>query len=122
MNDMPSRNCHKCHTDWESGDKRQPGFKETCVKCNAYLHCCKNCRFQRPSAHNQCYIPNTEWVGDRAGANFCEEFEFARTDPASGKIETSSESARTALDALFGNGDTAEEAENRSGFDDLFKN
>ena len=118
---MSSRNCHKCRTDWESGDKRQPGFKETCVKCNAYLHCCRNCRFHRPSAHNQCYIPNTEWVGDRAGANFCEEFEFSITDPATGESTSAREDVRTTLDALFGDGGSAEEGERPSGFDDLFK-
>lgn len=118
---MPSKNCHKCHTDWESGDKRQPGFKETCLKCNAYLHCCRNCKHHRPSAHNQCYIPNTEWVGDRAGANFCEEFEFAMTDAATGEGPPAGEGVRTALDTLFGNDDASEEDRPPSGFDDLFK-
>jgi hypothetical protein len=118
---MPSKNCHKCRTDWESGDKRQPGFKETCIQCNAYLHCCKNCKFHKPSMHNQCYIPGTEWVGDRCGANFCEEFEFAVTDPAAGEAMTTSEGVRKALDALFGEGETPEEKNRPSGFDDLFK-
>jgi hypothetical protein len=118
---MPLKKCHKCHTDWESGDKRQPGFKETCVGCNAYLHCCRNCRFHRPSAHNQCYIPNTEWVGDRSGANFCEEFEFKLSDPATGETIPAREDAKTALDTLFGNLGSTKQDDRPSGFDDLFR-
>ncbi len=118
---MPSNNCHKCHRDWEAGGKPRPGFKETCLNCGAYLHSCKNCRFHRPSMHNQCYIPNTEWVGDRAGANFCEEFEFAMTDPAAGDGETAREAAKPSFEALFGNNSEAGQAPPPSGFDDLFK-
>jgi len=73
------KTCHRCGSEWESPN-RQPGFKEICVRCDAYLHCCKNCKHHRISAPNQCYIPNTEAIGDRAGMNFCEEFEFK--DPA----------------------------------------
>ena len=72
---MDAHYCHKCNTPWEN-DKRSPGFKETCSGCGAYLHCCKNCRFHVPTAHNQCYIPDTEYVVNRAGLNFCEEFAF----------------------------------------------
>ena len=118
---MASKNCHKCRTDWEPGERLQPAFKETCVRCNAYLHCCKNCRHRRPSMHNQCYIPNTEWVGDRAGANFCEEFEFATTDPAAAETTPAGEGARAALDALFGRDGVSEEEQRPTGFDDLFK-
>ncbi len=71
--------------------------------------------------HNQCYIPNTEWVGDRSGANFCEEFEFAATDPATGEGSPASEGVRQALDALFGNGEAPAEEKRPSGFDDLFR-
>ncbi len=118
---MVSKNCHKCHTEWVPGERSQPAFKETCAKCIAYLHCCRNCRHHRPSMHNQCYIPNTEWVGDRAGANFCEEFEFNLTDPAASEPVPARETARDALDALFGEGGPSEEAERPSGFDGLFK-
>ncbi len=118
---MPSKNCHKCHTEWEPGERLHPAFKETCIKCNAYLHCCKNCKFRRPSMHNQCYIPNTEWVGDRAGANFCEEFEFVMTDPTTGEAVPAKEGAREALDALFGKAGIPDDEERPSAFDDLFK-
>jgi hypothetical protein len=52
------------------------GFRATCPKCNAYLHCCLNCRLYSPSSHNHCLSSTTEYVRDAEGANFCEEFEF----------------------------------------------
>lgn len=90
--------CHSCGAAWQ-GDKRAPGPKETC-NCGAYLHCCLNCRFHRPSAHNQCLVPNTEWVGDRRKGNFCDQFEFRRATAGTDKQQQTQ--ARAQLDALFG--------------------
>ena len=112
---MPSHFCHKCGAPWES-EKRQPGFKEVCEKCSAYLHCCKNCRFHVPTAPNQCYIPNTDHVADRKGLNFCEEFDF-REGPPTGRAEAREKAAREGFATLFGE-DAAEES--KPSFDDLF--
>jgi hypothetical protein len=112
------KRCHKCGTEWVS-EKRQPGFRDTCPQCTAYLHCCLNCRFHDPHAHNQCYIPNTEWVGDRRGGNFCEEFEF-RDAVINGEIpEKKQEQARKVLEGLFGE-DVVSSRKPKS-LDDLFK-
>jgi len=70
--------CHSCGLEWVS-EKKQPAVKESCEDCGAYLHCCLNCRFYDEHVHNKCAIPTTEWVGDRAGCNFCDEFTFADT-------------------------------------------
>jgi len=94
------KRCHKCGAPWMS-EKKQPAVKEYCENCTAYLHCCKNCRFHAPSRHNQCQIGTTEWVGDREGANFCDEFEFADAD-TQGKDTAKSAKAKDALDSLFG--------------------
>lgn len=67
--------CFHCKAPWES-TLRQPAVKETCGQCGAYLHCCKNCRFYRRGYPNDCYIPDTEKIADKARANFCDEFEF----------------------------------------------
>lgn len=109
------KTCHVCGTPWES-PKRQPGVKETCPTCSAYLHCCLNCKHHLPGAHNECYIPNTEFIADRRAANFCDEFEFAdaemkRTD------ETKKEAAKAALDTLFG----APEEKPKNLLDDFFR-
>ena len=98
------KRCHKCGEPWVSS-KRQPAVKECCEACAAYLHCCFNCRHRNPSLHNQCAIPTTDWVGNRTGANFCDEFEFAET--AADKQEANAhEVAQQAFDGLFGDGDT----------------
>jgi len=96
--------------------KRQPGVKEFCAKCSAYLHCCLNCRFRDPALHNECAIPNTEWVGDRKGANFCDEFEFADTSPGTGSSDAKQDKARQAFEGLFG-----ATAPKPKTLDDLFK-
>lgn len=92
--------CYRCGTPWVS-EKKQPGVKEYCTKCSAYLHCCLNCRYHDPSRPNQCVISTTEWVGDRAGANFCDEFEF-RDREESGRSEEERRRAVDMLDQLFG--------------------
>jgi len=112
------KRCHRCGREWEGG-KRQPAVKDFCEGCSAYLHCCLNCRFYDKSAHNQCYIPNTEWVGDKEGANFCDEFEFADAD-AVGPDGTQQGKAKSKLDALFGEKSDASEDRAPSDFDKLF--
>jgi len=69
------KRCYKCGKEWNGG-KERPGPKEFCDGCSAYLHCCLNCRFYDEGAHNKCYIPNTEYIADKTGGNFCDEFEF----------------------------------------------
>jgi len=49
-------------------------FRATCDHCHAWLHACCNCRHYRLGLPNNCAIPGTEYVADREGANFCEEF------------------------------------------------
>ncbi len=67
--------CYKCQSTIELDG--QPGRSETCSKCSAYLHCCLNCTFYDPNAHNQCREPQAEWVKDKEMANFCDFFEAA---------------------------------------------
>ncbi len=112
------RQCHRCGAEWV-GDKRQPGPKEFCAQCTAYLHCCKNCKFHDTSAHNECRIPNTEWVGDRAGCNFCDEFEFADTQPGATRGDVKKAQARDALRSLF-DGDADTMPTGADAFDKLF--
>lgn len=49
-------------------------FRAVCDKCLAWLHACKGCKFYKPGMANSCMVPGTEFVADREGANFCEEF------------------------------------------------
>jgi hypothetical protein len=101
--------CHRCGAVWQ-GAAAQPG---------AYVHCCLNCRFRNPSLHNQCAIPETDWVGDRKHLNFCEQFEFARR-PEAGAAPGPGGDARDRFGALFGDGASADPP-GPKGFDDLFR-
>ena len=49
-------------------------FREMCPHCESYLHCCKNCVNYQVGRPNDCKIPGTEYISDREGLNFCEEF------------------------------------------------
>jgi len=70
----PMRKCFSCGSEVSSRE-RVP-FKELCPHCEAFLHCCMNCRLYSPDAHNHCLSPTTEHVPDVERGNFCDEFEF----------------------------------------------
>jgi hypothetical protein len=72
-------------------------FRDACPSCQAYLHCCLNCRLYSPGAHNYCLSPTTEYVRDVAEANFSEEFEFVARAKAAG-----TDPAKKKFDQLFG--------------------
>lgn len=126
------KRCHRCGTPWES-TLREPAVKEICPQCNAFLHCCRNCRFHSPPLHNQCQIPNSPWVGDRTGCNFCDEFEFRDADAAEAERAAQAR-AREALGDVLGGveprpeagvqesllGDRPEHKDPKDRFKDLF--
>lgn len=76
------------------------GRAEYCRACRAEIHVCRMCRFYDTTKSRQCAEPVAEPVQNKERANFCGYFEpvagrFKPADPAA-------ESARNALDALFG--------------------
>ena len=85
--------CHQCGAAITESVR----FRDTCPSCQAYLHCCLNCRLYSASAHNHCLSSTTEYVGDVAGANFCEEFAFT-----SRKKADATGAAKRRFDQLFG--------------------
>jgi hypothetical protein len=90
------KRCYKCKTVLE--ETRGVGFKDTCPKCLAYLHCCRNCRYYaQRSGH--CTIPYTEPVRDVEGPSYCDEFKFAE---AGEEGPDRREKAKDAWEKLFG--------------------
>jgi len=82
--------------------KKQPGVKEVCQKCNAYLHCCLNCRWYTPGKPNDCMIPNTEKIANREGPNFCDDFEM-KESIVDFSWEEQKIKAKKEFEKLFGN-------------------
>lgn len=78
------------------------GRLDTCDHCGAYLHCCKNCENYDPSRHNQCKIPEADFIRDREEANFCNHFKMLDRDEAP-EADDSVDKAKAALNEMFKN-------------------
>ena len=87
--------CHKCKNELIFEVKLQRA--DTCPHCGVDLHCCKNCKFFDPYAHNGCRESSTLYEPDKEKANFCTYFVFKE-----GVVEKADKAAAmSALDALF---------------------
>jgi len=58
-----------------------PGFDPngTCPKCQAELHCCKQCRFFDSGAQFECTQPIPERISPKDVKNTCKFYEFRTT-------------------------------------------
>ena len=90
------KKCYKCGEPYT--ELNRVSFQAVCPKCQAYLHCCFNCRVYDPYASNRCKSSTTEWVPDRQKYNYCDEFEFAE---AITKKKSCKEDVKTKFDKLF---------------------
>ena len=106
------KTCWNCGWEWE--ETRQPGMGETCPDCFAYIHCCKNCKLYEPTVHNECRSHTSDFVADKAGRNFCEEFLFVVRELVNDDaVAKQSSNARDKFNKLFGDssGATAESSD-----------
>ena len=95
-------NCWKCGEKIEYPSGSRVGRRDTCPKCDADLHCCRNCRFYDPGKHNQCSETQAEWVGDKEAANYCDYFEPNPTLLAgAGQTGSTAGDVRKRFDSLF---------------------
>ena len=88
--------CHACRMEIEFEVKMQR--TDLCPHCGKDLHCCKNCKYWDPSAHNQCLEHVAEYIPDREKTNFCTFFEFRAGEPGD---DSEVVKAKTKLDNLF---------------------
>jgi hypothetical protein len=97
---MLTRHCWKCGREYPLAGS--PGRTETC-ECNADLKCCLNCTSYDPKAAEQCRDRRAELVHDKAAANFCEWFEFARREwVPKAQAQSREAAARAALKRMLG--------------------
>ena len=90
------RLCHHC--GHAIGPVERVGRRDACLHCSADLHCCLNCSFFAPTAHNQCREPHAERQVDKHVGNFCDFFAFRVGRPVKA---TDATDARARLEALF---------------------
>ncbi|MBI1898835.1 MAG: hypothetical protein HYS04_20235 [Acidobacteria bacterium] len=102
--------CHNCSTALPAGTD----FPGNCPKCNAALHCCKQCAHFEPSTRFQCLKPIKVRVAIKDQTNECELFSPRVTvsrdgaqpsatplpPPAAADVKTPRD-ARAAFDNLF---------------------
>ena len=105
------RVCFACGAKLTNRD-RVP-FKELCPECEAFLHCCKNCRLYSPDVHNHCLSNTTEFVSDRERGNFCDEFHFREIEDPNPREEKKQRTEKTRS--------TSKNLSAREKFEQLFK-
>ena len=105
--------CYNCTTALPPGIE----FAGNCPKCNAALHCCKQCSHFDPSTRFQCSKPIPVRISPKDQANECDLFnprvtvarDSAQPQPSgSGMVSPAVAEPRNATDA-------------RAAFDNLFK-
>ena len=64
--------CHQCGL---KAGKGRVEFRALCEGCSGFLHCCMNCRHYDQKSHHECRSwASVEYVKEKDGINFCEEF------------------------------------------------
>jgi hypothetical protein len=88
----------RCHWCGAEISQERVGARDVCDRCRAYLHCCRNCDFFAPGAHNDCREPSAEPVANKEQGNFCD---FFRLGAVGARAAAGRNQARAALDRLF---------------------
>lgn len=112
LQSVAAARCFNCSAMLPAGSD----FPEICPKCNAALHCCKQCAHFEPSTRFQCLKPITVRIASKDQKNDCQLFKprvtvardaapvaqsgAARPSSASPAPRTPSD-ARAAFDNLF---------------------
>jgi hypothetical protein len=115
-------NCWKCGASLQGVPMPLSRLSE-CLVCHAELYVCRMCEFHDPVLRQGCREERAEHVQEKERANFCDYFR-PLPDTFKPPERSAAQTARTRLEALFGN--TEQEADNgsespRSALDDLFK-
>ena len=83
--------CYRCGKEQTGQDR--VSIWDVCASCNAYLHCCKNCRLFSPLGAQGCKSRTVEFVSDKGKANYCDEFVFKESIEESRKEKSNTKDA-----------------------------
>ena len=89
--------CFKCGLEIQLDEK--PRSRDTCPRCDSYLHACYNCRLYDIKAPNQCREPTAIPQREKDHGNNCLHFEIREGKVLDDKKQMSD--ARKKLDDLF---------------------
>ena len=92
--------CWKCGESLKGVPRPITRFAR-CGVCRSDLHVCRLCRHYDPKVLGECRHERAERVVDKEQANYCTYFR-PRPDAHTGAEDQADQSARAALDALFG--------------------
>jgi hypothetical protein len=90
--------CHACATAHRFEDVVPR--RADCERCGSALHCCRNCTFYDPAAHNACRESSAERVVEKDTSNFCDFFRPVSAAGAAAASGAPGASAGAPLDAL----------------------
>ena len=107
--------CFNCSTMLPAGTD----FQGTCPKCNASLHCCKQCAHFEPSTRFQCLKPIPERIAVKDKPNECTFFAVRVTVARDG--QTASAPSFRPIDAGRPPAAPKTPSDARAAFDSLFK-
>lgn len=94
--------------------------RDECPQCSVHLHVCRMCRHFDPGVARQCREDDADDVTDKERLNFCDYFEPSADAFDPGR-KAEADKARSALDALFGEGEADTDGPDTSAADELFK-
>ncbi|MBM3846960.1 MAG: hypothetical protein FJ405_11835 [Verrucomicrobia bacterium] len=95
-----TKHCHKCGWEWPLAPL--PGRNDSCHQCGSDMKCCLNCSSYDPRVAHQCKDRRTEPVAEKHTANFCEYFEFLKSEWKGATTDSREAKARDQLKKLFG--------------------
>lgn len=101
--------CYNCATRLPADTE----FSGNCPKCNAALHCCKQCAHFEPGLRNQCSKPVPKRISPKDVANDCPFFES--------KVTVARDSAHDSPGAAVPAPSPGNARDARAAFDNLFK-
>jgi hypothetical protein len=93
--------CWKCGHKIQYPSGSRVANRDTCPKCDADLHACRNCQLYDLGKHNQCSEPQADWVREKEAANYCGYFQPNLILMARGKSSSPADSAKKKFDSLF---------------------
>lgn len=91
--------CYACKKALDHEPSQKVFRSEECPHCQAYIRCCRMCKYYDPSSYNECKEPVAERILEKEKPNFCDFFKLA----GSSSDDDGKKSLLDAANSLFKN-------------------